>query len=197
MGPVVTRICTRIWQLCAINLTALVLTLAGGIGLGLAPALAATLWATDRLDRSAGDLARGMWQQWRGDFARANLTAMPPMLLALVALIAAPFAGLAAALLLPLAILSAAWTLAALTTLARLSGTAADARANASLAFALAPWRHIAALALVPATLWLAWQQPLLGLYFGLSIPCLVANALIAPALASALPPTQPTEARA
>jgi hypothetical protein len=160
--------------------------------LALPPALAATLWAVGRLDRSAGDLARGMWGHWRGDFLRANLTAMPPMIVALLALAATPFAGLLAALLLPIAILSAAYALAALTTLARLSGSAADARANAGFAFALAPYRHIAALMLVPATLIVAWHQPLIGLYFGLSVPCLIAHSLIAPALAQAMPSEAP-----
>jgi uncharacterized membrane protein YesL len=37
MGPFVTLACTRIWQLCAINLVGLALVSLGGIVFGLAP----------------------------------------------------------------------------------------------------------------------------------------------------------------
>ena len=92
-----------------------------------------------------------------------------------------------AGVLLPVAVLSAAYALAALHTIASQSGTTADARANATLAFALAPWRHVLATALVPAALAVAWHQPPLALWFGLSVPCLMAQAFLAPALAAAL----------
>lgn len=188
MKSFVTVSCMRLWQFCAINLTALALTLLGGVVFGLTPALSAALWATDRLDRSAGDLCCGMWDQWRGDFLRCNLTATPPMLVAAIAIAAAPLAGLAAVVLVPLGVLCASYTVAALVTLARLSGSFADARANAALAFALAPYRSIGALLLLPAAITVTWYQPLIGFYFGISVPCFLTKALIAPALAPAIP---------
>ncbi|WP_187298176.1 YesL family protein [Jannaschia donghaensis] len=179
--------------MAAINLTALGLTLIGGLILGVVPAIVAAFWAVGRLDRPAADLARGMWDEWRAEFLRSNIVALPPLVAAIAALMAMPFGGVVAGLLLLVAILSAAYALAALQMLAQVDGTAGDARANAALAFALAPWRHVLATALVPAALIIGWSQPPLALWFGLSVPCLLARSFINPALVVALP----TETRA
>lgn len=181
---------TRIWKLAAVNLAALGLILLG-LGLfGVAPAVVAALWATARLDeRMAGGLTAGMWAEYRREFVRANLITLPVALAAaLCLLIGLRGGGLALALLAPLGALAAAFALALLVVLSRLEATARESWANARIAFALAPWRHIGALALAPLALWVAWKQPPLGLYFGLSAPCLIVNLVLLPALACAMP---------
>lgn len=190
MNGFVFTLTTRLWQLVAINLTALGLSVVG-LGLfGLAPALAATLWATARLDRlTVGQLARGMWAEYRAEFARANLIALPILIATGGALLLAlVLPVIATAFLLPLALMLAGFALATLHAISKLSGTAGDALANARTGFGMAPLLHICLTLTVPLTLWAATQQPLLALYFGISIPCLLINRALAPALAAAMP---------
>lgn len=190
MNGFVFTLTTRLWQLVAINLTALGLTVVG-LGLfGLAPALAATLWATARLDRlTAGQLARGMWAEYRSEFVTGNLVVLPVLLAAGGALILAlVLPVIASAFLLPLALMLAGFALAALVALSKLKGTASDALANARTGFRMAPLRHVGLALLAPIALWAASQQPLLALYFGISIPCFLINRALAPALAAAMP---------
>ena len=190
MNGFVFTLTTRIWQLVAINLTALGLILAGLGLLGLAPALAATLWATARLDRlTAGQLARGMWAEYRAEFATGNLVVLPLLFAAGGALtLALVLPVIASAFLMPLALMLAGFALAALVTLSKLKGTAKDALANARTGFGMAPLRHVGLALLAPLALWAASQQPLLALYFGVSIPCMLINRALAPALAAAMP---------
>lgn len=190
MSGFVVTLTTRLWQLAAINLAALGLTVLGLGLLGLAPALVAALWATARLDRlTAGELMRGMWQQYRSEFATANLSALP--VLAVVAgtlALALVLPVIASAFLLPAALLMSGFALATLLVVAKLRGGAGDALANARAGFGLAPLRHVALAPLLPLALWAGAQQPLILVYFGLSIPCLLINRTLAPALAAAMP---------
>ena len=197
MGQVVFTLTTRIWQLAAINLTGLALTLAG-LGLfGAAPALAATLWATARLDSlTAGQLARGMWREWHGEFVTANAAALPPLLVVFGSLaLALVLPMIASVVLMPIAVIAAGFALAALCAVSRLSGTAADALANARTGFALAPLRHVVLPMTAPFLVWVASQQPLLALYFGLSVPCFLVHRMLEGALAPAMPSHRETAA--
>lgn len=190
MGAFVFTLTTRIWQLAAINLTALGLTLLGGVVLGLAPALAATLWATARMDEmAAGQLARGMWREYRAEFATANCAVLPLGLVVLGSLVLTLVLPMPALIvLLPLAWIAAAHALATLFAISRLDGTATDALANARIGFAQAPMSHLIPVLALPFVAWLGFHQPLLALYFGVSAPCLFTNTLLAGALASAMP---------
>ncbi|WP_417522840.1 DUF624 domain-containing protein [Marinovum sp.] len=190
MGPFIFTLTTRVWQLAAINLTALGLTLLGGGLLGLAPALAATLWATARMNTlTAGQLARGMWREYRAEFATANLAVWPLALVVLGSLtLALVLPMLALIVLLPLAWIAAGYALAAVYAISRLSGSATDALANARIGFSQAPMSHLIPVLALPFVAWVASHQPLVALYFGLSAPCLFINTLLAGALASAMP---------
>lgn len=181
---------TRIWQLAAINLFAAVLCIVGFGVFGIAPAITATLWATARLeDTRVGELIPAMWRQFRAEFVRANLVVWPHVTL-MVALVWLGLigGGVLAGLLFAFAIMVAAHLLAGLFAISQLSGTTGDAFANARLGLALAPYGYLIALACAPALIWAAWQQPLLGVYFGLSGFAWLINALVAPALRCAMP---------
>jgi uncharacterized membrane protein YesL len=193
MSAFTVLVTTRIWQLAAINLMGLGLIVLGLGVFGIAPAMVACLWAVDRIeDHSAGSLVRGIWVQARQEALRSNLVA-GPYLLATAGQIALAFGG---GMLAPLwvagAAISAAFAVAALVTLARMSGTASDARANAACAFQLAPYRLLVVTAALPAIALVVVWQPLVGLYFALSGWALFTNLLVLPGLASAIPNSAP-----
>lgn len=199
MQGFIVTVTTRIWQLAAINLFAIVLC---GLGLGvfgIAPALTAAFWAVARLeDERTGPLIRGMWAQYRAEFLRTNLLAAPHIAavtgLFWIGLIGG---GLIGGLLMALAVMVLVHLLSGLFAISRLSGTLADGFANARLGVALAPYGTLLALAGFVFGVWVTVQQPLIGLYFGLSGFAWLTHLLVAPALSHTMPtPTRFTPIR-
>lgn len=190
LSSLTVSVTTRVTQLAAINLTALLVCVAGLGVFGLGPAMVASFWAVARLEeRSASDLMRGMIAEAWSEALRANILLLPVFalvaVLAGVALLAAgPFAGVVAAL----AVLVAAFALALAMTLATLRGGLADGWINAITALALVPYRLLVSLLAMPFVLLIAAWQPPLGLFFGLSAWAWLVHLIVTPGLASAIP---------
>lgn len=187
---------TRIAQLATVNLVGLGLCLLGLGIFGIAPALTACLWATARLEQNGmGELARGMWGQYRAEFVRANGVAGLGLAAALCLLGAAMVApAIFAAVLVAAAVMAAIYTVAALVTLAALSGSFSDGYANALTAVALAPYRLLFSVFLLPFFALGSCLQPLLGIYFAMSVWALLTNLATGPGLASAQPNKNPSK---
>lgn len=182
---------TRIWQLAAINLMASCLMICGLGVFGLAPALVAVLWAVARLDEmNVAELVRGMWQQFRTEFWRANIiVGLPFAVIVITAWLATFSSGLIGALVVTLAVMIALYVVAALVTLSQMSGNLRDGWANAATALRLSPYRLLLSVMLIPpVVIAVAWQPPL-GLYFALSFWALATHLIVQPGLASAMPP--------
>lgn len=190
MNGFIVTATTRIWQLAAINLFALVLCILGLGVFGFAPAFSSALWATARLDdHRVGEIVPQMWTQYRAEFVRTNLFAWPHIALIYALLwLAVVGGGLLGGVLFAFAFIVAAHLLAGLFAVSRLTGSLGDTFSNARLGLALAPYGHLIALACAPLMVWAAWQQPLLGVYFGLSGFAWLTNALVAPTLRCAMP---------
>ncbi len=190
MAPLVFTLTTRIWQLAAINLTALGLIVLGLGIFGLAPACAATFWGVARLNElSAGQLSKGMWREYRAEFMTANVVVLPMLLVCVACLAMALLLPMLALLvLLPLAWFAAAYALSCLFAISCLRGSITDALSNAYTAFWQAPLRLLALVVVLPAVGLLAGKSPLLFVYFGLSAPAFFTCHLLSGALASAMP---------
>lgn len=190
MSAFTVLVTTRIWQLAAVNLMTLCLIIFGLGVFGLAPAFVAALWAVGRLDEiSVADLARGMWRQFRAEFWRANcIVGLPLAAIVFAAWSATYFSGLIGALMITVAVMAALHAVAALITLAQMSGGLRDGWANAATALRLAPYRLLLCVMLIPLiAIAVAWQPPL-GLYFALSVWALATHLIVQPGLASAIP---------
>lgn len=187
---------TRIAQLATINLVFLGLLFLGLGIFGVAPALTACLWATARLERNGmGELARGMWCQYRAEFVRANVVIGPGLAAAICLLGSAMvLPAIFAPVLVAAAVMAAIYTVAALVTLAAFSGSVADGYANALTAVALAPYRLLFSVFLLPVFALGSYLQPLLAFYFALSVWALIINLAIGPGLTSAQPIKNPSK---
>lgn len=190
MSAFTVLLTTRIWQLAAINLMTLCLIICGLGVFGFAPALVAALWAVGRLEEmSVADLARGMWRQFAAEFWRANcIVGLPLAVIVFAAWLATYFSGLIGALIVTVAVMAALHAVAALITLAQMSGGLRDGWANAATALRLAPYRLLACVMLIPLiAIAVVWQPPL-GLYFALSVWALATHLIVQPGLRSAMP---------
>lgn len=190
MQDFVVLITTRIWQLAAINLMTVGLIILGLGFAGLAPALIASLWATCRLqDAPASVLLAGMWQQYKREWLTANLCVLPLLVLAsALAALALYLGGIPGAVLLALSTLVCLQAFACLLVMANLSGTVSDAFANATTAMALAPYRIMLAVVLLPAIVLVSFWQPLAGFYFALSGWAMLATIIVKPGIESSFP---------
>lgn len=181
---------TRIWQLTVINLTALVLTLIGGVVFGVAPAGAATLHAVHRLDsHTAGEQIHEMWGTYRTEFKRANGVCLPICAVALALIWIGPALGaFGFALALCAAMIALCYAAAALLITAHIDANIRDTLHNARMALVLSPYGHLVALLALGPWLWLIWQQPLIALYGGLSVPAFVYSGLVLPSVTAGFP---------
>jgi|GEM_PF-1218071 len=181
--------CHTVWRYAAINLMTIALILAGAGVFGAAPALCAGCWAISRRDaRNPGQLAAGMWRQWRAEFVRANLALWPLAGVTVAALLVASRAGgssPAVASAIVVALLSLQFALATGYGISQREGGVVDAFGNGARLFMASPWRLLALLAILMALGLVAIWQPLFALYGLLSVSARAAVALLGDAFAS------------
>lgn len=159
--------CNAVWRLAAINLTAIALVVAGLGLLGLAPAIAACLWAASRPDdRSVRQLVVGMRLEWRAELVRANLALLPPACLLAATLAILPRVhGPTLAVAIGVAAVTSAFALATLYVVSQVRCSVRDTLGNAGRLCAASPLRLLGALAAVAALCLVTLSQPLFGLY--------------------------------
>lgn len=184
-------VANRIWQLTVINLTALCLTILGGIVFGAAPAGTAALHAVHRLDTlTAFQLLRVMWATYRAEFKRANIIFLPICMIAAVLIWIGPSLGtFGFALALCAAMIAFCYAAGALLITAHIDANIRDTLHNTRMALVLSPYGHLVALLALGPWLWLIWQQPLVGLYGGLSVPAFVYSGMVLPTVTAGFPP--------
>ncbi|WP_238475521.1 DUF624 domain-containing protein [Rhodophyticola sp. CCM32] len=188
---------TRIWQMTAINLVTIGLALAG-LGLfGFAPALAACLWATRRIeDETVAQIVPGMWREYRREFLTLNAFALPHYIaFAVIGALLAMITGIATSLLLTALVFVALSLLAGIVVKSCLSGGIADTFVNAKWAMALAPYRLLLSLAVLPVLILVTAWQPLVGLYFGLSAWAVLISGFVIPGIEAGFPNASEKEA--
>ncbi|WP_417280361.1 YesL family protein [Celeribacter sp.] len=182
--------------MAAINLVALLLIIAGLGALGFFPALVGVFYALDQDEtKPLRDTVRDMLREYKREFLRANLLGLVMLIIATTGLFVGSQMGpIVLAVALAIAFFALAIALSGVMSLSRLSGRWQDGFHNAWTGVLCAPYRHALGLVLLPGWLWFIVDQPLLGLYFGLTAPAYVARHLINPALASVYPPSAPSE---
>jgi uncharacterized membrane protein YesL len=181
---------TRIWQLTAINLTALALVFLGGVAAGIAPAGAAVLHAVHRLDDlSAGQLVRAMWGTYRTEFIRANMVGLPIVGIAVVLIWVGPSLGIFGfGVSMFLVVIALCLAAASLLIVAHIAAGVVDTWHNARMALLLSPYGHLVSFLALGPWFWLIWQQPLIGLYVGFSVPAYVYSGLVLPSVCAGFP---------
>jgi len=173
--------CNTVWRFAAVNMMCLALTIAGGVVLGLGPAIAASMWAMSRpRDYSAGELCRGMWIEWRADFLRTNLALMPVVaVLALLVTFIPQAHGPSLAILIGLAGLLIELALAVVYVVSQMRCGIADTLGNAFRVLLAAPFRLFAAMLIIPTVVLVTVWQPLFGVYGLFSVAAWLCIALL------------------
>jgi len=183
--------CHTVWRLAAINLMTIALIVAGAGVFGAAPALCACCWAVSRRDaRTPGQLAVGMWRQWRAEFVRANLALWPLAGVTVAVLLAgsrADGSSPALALAILVTVLSLQFALATGYGISQREGGVVDALGNGARLLAASPLRLLALLAVIAVLGLVAIWQPLFALYGLLSVAARAAVALLGDAFAPPL----------
>jgi len=174
-------VCNTIWRFAAVNMMCLALMVAGGVVLGLGPAIAASLWAMSRQrEYSAGELCQGMWNEWRSEFVRTNLALTPLVaVLALLVLFIPQAHGLFLAFLITLAGLVTQGVLAVLYVASQVRCGISDTLGNAIRVLLGAPLRLFAAMLIIPTGMLVTVWQPLFGVYGLFSVAAWLCIALL------------------
>ncbi|QBY01223.1 DUF624 domain-containing protein [Rhodophyticola sp. CCM32] len=175
----IIKSCNVIWRYCAVNLMVLALTLAGGVVLGLAPAIAASYWAMARPEMPLGQIAKGMFAEWRCEFLRTNALMVPMVILAVglsqlpqAAFVPVPVAVIAL-------VLVTEWTIAALYSVSFSRATLRETATNAMLIIGGRPVRLLIATLAAPVLVLLATWQSLLVPYGLFSIHAAIVVGLL------------------
>lgn len=157
--------CNSVWRYCAVNLMILALTLAGAVVLGIAPAISAGYWAMSRPELPLDQLARGMMREWRREFVRSNLFALPlglaiwgASLTPIAELIPFPYRAI-------ILVLVGETTVAALFALSIACASIRESFANTCMIMMMRPFRLLCVTLSLPALALIAFWQPLLVLY--------------------------------